>query len=579
MTSHELRKNTEILRRLIRTGDFSRVNLLKRCWDNRAKLREGELDSLRLHTIAWEMHRARGEYKEATARLLDRGEIEAGAEAVYKESRNPDQFAKQYFPRKLSRKARKDQYDFWRQRAMGALAMAADEFLLDAHRRNETFDATQKFLEQCFGAVGFSSVGTRSRLHYFRGNSYAANYEHKLAAVEYDLSLSFCIDRAKERMQGNRDAATFEVERAFAVYCLGKLELAFGQLDFHRGHLDSAKRHAKRAGLLLQTSNDPYLPRLAQLLTCLIERYQENFGWDLVTRMFQCSDDLKGHTPYQLEANLEAVKTCVYLRNHPRPLSDSRSLSPEEALKRAISIAGRAQRLGLKNLHFHALLVQARTLNRLTRFDDALRTVDDAEKALHPHVPRPMQAEASFVRGKIYATRGSKIVQLGIRRTEEDANIRMIKDDATALDHFQKASGVGASITFGISCNLQIVEMLLRLGRITEASRLLAETRRNFGSVQHTFLDERLRNLEKQIDKSEFSEFHYVLPLFSLDDARKEMEKKFLLAIERQTDLPPHEFLRNYKRKIAPLLRDLNYDRLKKLVEDHFPACKQSSAS
>jgi hypothetical protein len=285
------------------------------------------------------------------------------------------------------------------------------------------------------------------------------------------------------------------------------------------------------------------------------------------------------HTPYKLEASLEAVKTCVYLRNHSRPFSDSKFLSPEDALKQAMVIAGKAQRLGLKNLHFHALLVQARTLNRLNRFDDALQAVDDAEKALHPHVPRPAQAEANFVRGKICATRARKIVQLGAGDRQGDANTLMIEDDVAALDYFQKASNVGASITFGISCSLQIVDMLLRLGRITEASCLLADTRSNFGSVQHTFLDERLRNLERKINKLEFSEFHYVLPLFSLDDARKEMEKKFLLAIERQTGLPPHEFLRNYKRKIAPLLRDLNYDRLKKLVEDHFPDCKQSTAS
>lgn len=197
--------------------------------------------------------------------------------------------------------------------------MAADEFLLDDNRREEMFNAAQKFLEGCLAKAGFPSVGTRSRLHYCRGNRYAANYEHALAAAEYDRSLTFCIARADERMRGKRDSSQFEVERSFAVYCLGKLELAFGQLDFHRGHLDSAKRHAKRAGLLLQTSRDSYLPHRAQLLVCLIERYENNFGWALVDRMFECRDNLKGHRPFQSEATIEAVKTSVYLRNQPPP--------------------------------------------------------------------------------------------------------------------------------------------------------------------------------------------------------------------------------------------------------------------
>jgi hypothetical protein len=50
------------------------------------------------------------------------------------------------------------------------------------------------------------------------------------------------------------------------------------------------------------------------------------------------------------------------------------------------------------------------------------------------------------------------------------------------------------------------------------------------------------------------------------------------LAIERETKLAPHQFLHNYS-KISPLLNGLSRERLKKLVEDHFPIQKQSTAS
>ena len=129
---------------------------------------------------------------------------------------------------------------------------------------------------------------------------------------------------------------------------MGKLELRFGWLDFHRGHLDSAKRHAKRAGLLLRTSRDPFLPHVAQLLVCLIERYENNFGWDLVTRMFQSCDSLKGHIPYRLEATIEAVKTCVYLREVSPFSNNPNFLSLDRALTVLTEVAGKAHRAGLK---------------------------------------------------------------------------------------------------------------------------------------------------------------------------------------------------------------------------------------
>jgi len=147
----------------------------------------------------------------------------------------------------------------------------------------------------------------------------------------------------------------------------------------------------------------------------------------------------------------------------------------------------------------------------------------------------------------------------------------MIKDDEVACGHFRKALDVGgASVTFEISCRLQLGEIQLRLGRIGEARRFVADAKRQIQSVQHTFLHERLRKVEEQIDESQISEFRYSLAQFSLDEARAEMERKFLLAIELKTSLAPHEFLKNFSR-IKSSLNGLTRERLKKLVQDYFP--------
>jgi tetratricopeptide (TPR) repeat protein len=561
----------EQLHRLTRTGDFSRVDLLEQCWVNRRKLPRSELPSLRLRTIAWEIYHSRGEYRRAKECLQDAAEIKAGADKVFQQNSGSDGFIKKYFSSQLSDEARKSQYDLWRQRVMGMLAMAADDFLLPDGKRQEMFDQAQKFLEECLGGAGFPCVGTRARLHFFRGNWYEANYEHKSAAAEYDRSLGFCIARADARMRQSVGSSQFDRERAFAVYCLGKLELRFGWLDFHRGHLDSAKRHARRAGLLLRTSEDPYLPGLSQLLVCLIERYEHNFSWGLVTRMFECRDGLTEHVPYRLQATIEAVKTCVYLREAERPASDPNFLSLDGALQMLTEAETEAEKLGLKYTLFNALLVRARTLNRLNQFDAALQTVEDAENILGSPIPKPLQAEAWFVRGKIYATRGRTHARTNANRTGQEATSRMLKDDRAAYDHFEKALSVGGySLTFEISCRLQMSDMQLRLGKIREARNLLAKAEDQIQSVQHTFLRKRLDSLRERIDETTISEFRYVLPDFSLDEARDELEKKFLLAIERKTDLPPQQFLKNFS-KIQSFLGGLTRDRLEKLIDDHFP--------
>src|SRR5690242_12114366 len=111
----------------------------------------------------------------------------------------------------------------------------------------------------------------------------------------------------------------------------------------------------------------------------------------------------------------------------------------------------------------------------------------------------------------------------------------MRKDDGDAYNHFRKALDVGgSSLTFTISCRLQMSEMLLRLGQNGKANNLLNEAKNQIQSVQHTFLHERLRKLQGKIDETTISEFRYSLGKFSLDDARDELEKKFLWAVQRQ---------------------------------------------
>jgi len=557
----------ENLHRLTRIGDFSRVDLLKKCWENRQKLRKDELPSLRLRTIAWEIYHSRGEYRTATECLQDADEIDAGVDKVCQQNRRPDRFIKRFFPSGLSDPARKSEYDLWRQRVMGMLAMAADDFLHPDSKRQEMFDQAQKFLEECLGGAGFPCVGTRARLHFFRGNWHEANYNHASASAEYDLSLAFCIARADARMRQSGGASQFDPEAAFAVYCLGKLELRFGWLDFHLGHLDSAKRHAMRAGLLLRTSHDPYLPYVSQLLVCLIERYKDNFDWNLVTRISKCRDSLMEHAPYRLQAMLEAVKTCVYLREVRQPKRNRDFLSLEQALRVSTEVAREAQNLGLIHTHFNALLVRARTLNRLGQFDVALRTVENAANRVGSQIPKPLEAEAEFVKGKIYATRGRKAALKANPTDEEKAN--RLNDDRAAYDHFQKAFDVGgASLTFAISCRLQMSEMLLRLGQIGKATNLLNEAKNQIQSVQHTFLQERLRKLQGQIDETKISEFRYDLSKFSLEEARDELEKKFLWAIQREKNLAREELRKNYS-KIKEHLGGLSYEKFRRLVDKH----------
>ena len=186
-------------------------------------------------------------------------------------------------------------------------------------------------------------------------------------------------------------------------------------------------------------------------------------------------------------------------------------------------------------------------------------------------IPKPLQAEAWVVKGKICVTRGRGHERVRGFPRGKDATVQMIKDDEVACGHFRKALDVGgASVTFEISCRLQLGEIQLRLGRIGEARRFVADAKRQIQSVQHTFLHERLRKVEEQIDESQISEFRYSLAQFSLDEARAEMERKFLLAIELKTSLAPHEFLKNFSR-IKSSLNGLTRERLKKLVQDYFP--------
>jgi hypothetical protein len=179
---------------------------------------------------------------------------------------------------------------------------------------------------------------TESVTAAFRGIAHESDFQIDVAAAEYERSVSHLIKRA-ERELAKPQSPKHETERSFIIYCLGKLELRFAYLDFERGRLTAAKRHAWEAGLL-RSSKDIYLPCLADLLTYEIRRYEPGFvktGWDLVKQMDRYATADNKHVPNRLHARTEQIKTCVYLRHlNAEPREQHPTFLPLESAQSAI---------------------------------------------------------------------------------------------------------------------------------------------------------------------------------------------------------------------------------------------------
>ncbi len=311
-----LRILVDELRRNVRAGDFTKSEIQKEVWANRQLLPEDGFHRLSIHTLSWEYFHSRGDQDAAAARLRDGQVVESAVRLVEEWSQAPGRFVEAEFPPDLPDEERRRRYNLWRQRAVGSLA-----WCMVSHQRRESgwkelLASVESFIDVCLGSAGFGCTGTRARFHFIRAQIHESNNETPEAVSDYDRSLHYCIKRANERLGSGQSDGQQEIERAFAIYSLGKLKLRLGQIDFEMGQLASAKGHAREAGLLLRVSRDPFLPEMANLLSYCIERQESTFyarGGDVVARMESVREGLQEHRPFFLKASIEQLITRVYL--------------------------------------------------------------------------------------------------------------------------------------------------------------------------------------------------------------------------------------------------------------------------
>jgi tetratricopeptide (TPR) repeat protein len=227
---------------------------------------------------------------------------------------------------------------------------------------------------------------------------------------------------------------------------------------------------------------------MAQLLETKIERHRKDFypnGWQIVRRMQACRDALNEHRPFFLEASLEAVKSCVYLRhgNVPPPGDDPAFPTLEQSLTTVDAIIDEARTLHLTAIVLQALLVKARTLLRLNDLNKATMIAKEARNLANLPRFRKHHAEALFVEGKISSKRVSKAIS---------------EDDPAAYRHLSKAITLFDSALekehpsrmFQIACRLQIADARIRLGHCARAQRYLLEAKKLAKNVESPFLHE-----------------------------------------------------------------------------------------
>lgn len=397
----------ESLRQTIRRGKFldgrKIVEQNWRRWHDALELSDGPLallDRIQMATLAWEACDALGQRKEAGELLLLGGLRSQCESELRKANQAPKKFREKEFPRNISEEEKRQKYALWRQRTVWALALGFQSF---RHQRFEDAIAilqiVEKFLDGCM--TEFRCHGTRSRLYYFQGQVRQAQENLSDAANLYDRSLRSCFARLKERSDEIRPGdPQLEVERSFAYYGLGKLELRMGELDYEQGRLQSALRHAYAARSLLQTTEDPFLKYVAELLLCKIERARERLGknhWDtMLPRIDECCRELQAHTAFRLNARIEQLTTKVYLLHHvSRDSPVQTELGLREAAQDLDRVAKEARNADLPRTAFQAALSRAETLMRIPDLPAAHEALNDIPSARDSET---MTAQVEFLR-------------------------------------------------------------------------------------------------------------------------------------------------------------------------------------
>jgi hypothetical protein len=524
----------------VRIGDVQNMGVMEPSWGTLTGAADCELHQLRLRTALWDRYFTQGDYDAAHRELCKDGIVEKAIAKLEASVIDPDAFLNQNFPGngKVT-----PTYRYWRQCVMGALAFAYSRFLIHESDYEERLNMVATFLDTCLSKPGYTCNGVRARLHYFRGIIYETNYEMDSASAQYELSVSHLISRA-ERKLANPRSPKYQAERNFVIYCLGKIELRLAQLDYERGRLTTGKRHAWEAGLLLRSSKDIYLPNAADLLTYQIRRYQSDFkqkGWQLVKEISKNATMVAGHVRYRLAARIEHIITCVYLRhlNVEPPGNDPDYLTLEGARVAVDRVIVEASGPTFQRTKFAALLVKARTLNRLEQWPQALAVLSQAEKILKP-LPKPLEAELQFTKGKIMASRGHNgrsIAAAGPHWREAYECFRLAEEK----EH--------CSLTFRIACRLQMADALYHMDKVVDAAEKAAEASKELELVEHSFLHRRLARIERKINRS--STFVSRLDGKFYERERDRFFVAYLLGLARHFDLRIEE-LRPQFRRVKP---------------------------
>jgi hypothetical protein len=534
----------------VRVGDTTNPGE-NNIWDQMPGARECPLHQLRLRTALWDHFYILGDYARASRELREGGIVDQAVAHLERSIADPDQFLQKNFPDGKDRVA----YRYWRQCAMGALALAHSGFQEHEPGHGKRLLDVASFIDDCLARAEYTCNGVRARLHFFRGIVFEADYQLDASAAEYERAVSCLISRAERKLADHR-SPKYEAERSFIIYCLGKIELRFAQLDFERGRLALAKRHAWEAGLLLRSSNDIHLPCVADLLTYQIRRYETNFineGWDLVKEISKHATMANKHVPNRLAASIEHVKTCVYLRHLKAqpPDDDPACLTLEKSLTAIEGVIRQATGPALQRTRFSATLVKIRTLNRLKRWKEADEAIQKAKGILRP-LPKPLQAELTFTKGKVRMGRGHAA------QSEADA-MALWRE---AHDLFRQADKSGhSSVTFRIACRLEMAEALRLRDKIVEAGEDVAIAARQLKDVEHTFLHQRLARIEKHINLSGMFISRFDKGT-TLKREREKFYRAYLLALTRRYKIEVEDLRSRFSQLDSPGLSPTELDTL-----------------
>jgi len=528
-------EKTRHLCELVRQGRFTDARqLADDCWEIRSDFNNiEEHDLLRIHTLNWEVYEALGEYKKAAERLRYDQVVDQCAKKIREANAHPRAFVHgEFLDTVVDPPLRQQRYRLWRQRTMVIMADAIASEPHFAHHPRQLLDDAENFINNCLLPAGFKCNGTRCRHQYFSAILYHAAEEFDKAARACQESRSFCDERLKERLASH--SADAETERAFANYCLAKLQVKLGEIKFDQGYLQQAQDHLGCAIVLLRTTQDHFLAARAQLRACMIERADQDLSkerWALLDRVSACRRELTNHPFLDVHAGIEEVTTEVYLMSQQIPRVRPSTNLPDDYKQARESIEAHIEAATLLGtpgvaLHFHALLVKARIEIRMGQPEEARITVDKALDLYRTfprqRPPSALHAEASFVRGKSYFSQ---------------AQYR------NALNCFQEAfAHRHGSRLFKSFCQLRILHSHLNQQQFGLAQEALDECKQLGRNLESANFSKRLEELERR-----FKDAHVLIiefrPPFRLQERIGELERRYVLFLAAQINREVHELL------------------------------------